>query len=56
MIPHYRRQDLDRGRTLRGPALVSEYSSTTFVAEGFSLSVADSGHLLLLRDRPGRRK
>ena len=41
------RRDLRAGHTLEGPALVLEYSSTTWVPEGWTLEVDPWGSLLL---------
>jgi N-methylhydantoinase A len=43
----YRRSDLRRGDHLLGPALVTEYSSTTYLAKGFRLRVGGMGELQL---------
>lgn len=43
----YPRQDLPQGASLTGPAIVAEYSATTFLPPGWRLSVLDGGELLL---------
>jgi N-methylhydantoinase A len=48
----YRRADLRAGDFLRGPALVTEYSATTWVAAGFHLE-ADRHGILSLRPTGG---
>jgi N-methylhydantoinase A len=44
-IPVFRRQDLRGGEYLRGPAMVTEYSATTWVAPGYLLETEGSGTL-----------
>ena len=41
------RRELSPGHELEGPAVVSEYSSTTWVPEGWRLAVDDWGNLHL---------
>ena len=45
----YRREDLEPGAYLEGPALVVEDQTTTFVATGFSACVSTQNHLVLER-------
>jgi N-methylhydantoinase A len=45
--PVYRRDDLPAGAKLVGPALVSEYGSTTVVFPGDRLTVAATGELMI---------
>ncbi len=45
----FRREDLVPGDSLKGPALVVEPQSTTFVSSDFDLSVDGDGNLLLSR-------
>ena len=47
MIPVWRREDL--GRTIEGPCLVVEYTSTTLVPENWNVRVSDGGSLVLER-------
>lgn len=49
--PYYRRENLEPGHFLRGPAIVGEYSATTFVAPGFLLRV-DPFRTLVMRSLP----
>ena len=44
------RHELAPGQTLAGPVIITEYSATTLVPEGWSATVGDHGHLLLERD------
>jgi N-methylhydantoinase A len=53
-LPRHRREDLGPGRRIHGPALVTEYSATTYLAADFSLDVDRMG-LLHLRHRIARR-
>ena len=43
------RDDLRPGARLRGPALVTEYSATTYLAGGFRLDLGPEGELVLAR-------
>ncbi len=52
-VPVYRREDLAPGSFLAGPALVGEYSATTWVAPGWFLET-DSRGILRLRTGGGR--
>ena len=45
--PVYRRDELPAGAKLNGPALVSEYGSTTVIFPGDRLSVAETGELII---------
>ena len=46
----YNRNDLQPGSTLRGPAIIIESQTSTFVPGGFSLNVSTNGHLVVKRD------
>jgi N-methylhydantoinase A len=49
----YSRDDLPPGANFTGPALVSEYGSTTVLFPGDDLSVAPAGELVIsLRREP----
>ncbi|NIR45653.1 MAG: hydantoinase/oxoprolinase family protein [Gemmatimonadetes bacterium] len=48
-VPLHRREDLLAGHELEGPAIVAEYSSTTWLAVGWRLRVLAAGDLLLSR-------
>jgi N-methylhydantoinase A len=52
-ISVHRREELQAGHFLLGPALVIEYSATTWVAAGFVLEVQPRGILSLRRERGG---
>ena len=41
------RADLYPGESIEGPAIITEYSATTFVASDWSVAVDDFGNLLL---------
>lgn len=41
------RADLYAGESIEGPAIITEYSATTFVATGWSVAADDFGNLLL---------
>ncbi|MEE3294246.1 MAG: hydantoinase/oxoprolinase family protein, partial [Pseudomonadota bacterium] len=45
----YNRNDLQPGSTLRGPAIIIESQTSTFVPGGFSLNVSTNGHLVVKR-------
>jgi N-methylhydantoinase A len=45
--PHLARRRLETGVTVRGPALIAEYSATTLVEPGWSAEVLPSGSLRL---------
>ena len=45
--PVYRRDDLPAGAKLTGPALVSEYGSTTVIFPGDRLAVAETGEMII---------
>ncbi|HUZ75189.1 MAG TPA: hydantoinase/oxoprolinase family protein [Stellaceae bacterium] len=45
--PVYRRDELPAGGAIAGPALVSEYGSTTVIFPGDRLSVAETGELVV---------
>ena len=46
----YNRNDLQPGSTLRGPAIIIESQTSTFVPGGFRLNVSTNGHLVVKRD------
>jgi N-methylhydantoinase A/oxoprolinase/acetone carboxylase beta subunit len=50
-VAHWDRETLSPGVRLRGPALVVEYSSTTFVAPGWQGHVDAERHLHLVAER-----
>jgi N-methylhydantoinase A len=41
------RSDLKKGQEIRGPAIISEYSATTYIAPSWSVSIDALGNLLL---------
>lgn len=43
------RVDLNRDQAISGPAIITEYSSTTFVAAGWQARIDDFGNLLLMK-------
>ena len=45
--PVWRRDELPAGAKLTGPALVSEYGSTTVIFPGDRLTVAETGELII---------
>ena len=45
--PVYRRDELPARTTIDGPALVSEYGSTTVIFPGDRLTVADTGEMII---------
>jgi N-methylhydantoinase A len=45
--PVYDRERLKPGDKIAGPALVSEYASTTVIFPGDSFAVADTGELII---------
>ena len=46
-VPLHRRESLGAGHRMTGPAIIAEYSATTWLPPGWSLTVPESGHLLL---------
>jgi N-methylhydantoinase A len=46
---YHRRRDLAEGKRLPGPAVVAEYTATTWIPEGWLAQVDSSGNLLLTR-------
>jgi N-methylhydantoinase A/oxoprolinase/acetone carboxylase beta subunit len=48
--PRIDREQLEPGQRFSGPALVEEFSGTTFVPPGWSARVAHGSHLVLERD------
>ncbi|MBI5505555.1 MAG: hydantoinase/oxoprolinase family protein [Deltaproteobacteria bacterium] len=56
-VPVYRRDRVGSGARLRGPAIIAEYSSTTWVEAGFEAVVDEVGNLRLRRaPGNGRRR
>ncbi|MBI3950613.1 MAG: hydantoinase/oxoprolinase family protein [Acidobacteria bacterium] len=49
-VPVYARHELPVGFRLQGPAIISEYSSTTFITSGFKLEV-DEWKNIIIRDQ-----
>jgi 5-oxoprolinase (ATP-hydrolysing) len=49
--PLYRREGLQPGHTVTGPAIITEANSTTVVDPGWQAALAPAGHLLLERIR-----
>lgn len=47
VVSHYLRSDLFPGHELHGPAFIVESTSTIWLAPAWTLTVAESGHLLL---------
>jgi len=45
------RKGLRAGETLRGPAVIAEAESTTFVPPGFSARLVEGGHILMQREK-----
>ena len=45
----YDRQSLGHGNVIIGPAIIGEYSSTTFVPPGFQCDVDKFGNLVLMK-------
>ena len=48
-VPLFPRDSLGAGHLVTGPAIVTEYSSTTWLPEGWKLEVLDAGDMLLAR-------
>ncbi|MFE9774109.1 hydantoinase B/oxoprolinase family protein [Streptomyces sp. NPDC005931] len=48
-VPLHRREDLPPGRTVTGPAIITEASATTVVDEGWQAAASDHGHLVMER-------
>jgi len=48
-VPHYRRDDLQPGHRIGGPALVLEQTATVWIPAGWQLEVSAHGHLQLVR-------
>jgi hypothetical protein len=50
-----RAEEIRAGRSsgirLRGPALITEYSATTYVARGFRVAIGGGGELILSAER-----
>ena len=49
--PIYDRYALPAGAAFAGPAVVEEFDSTTVVHPGFTVSVDDTGNLIVERER-----
>jgi N-methylhydantoinase A len=49
------RETLPAGFSLSGPAVVAEFSATTFLPPGWRLRVLPGGELLLAKTKGGRR-
>jgi N-methylhydantoinase A/oxoprolinase/acetone carboxylase beta subunit len=54
-VPVYERDTIAVGASIVGPAIVTEYSATSFVAAGWSARVAGDGTLVLSRTRRAGR-
>jgi N-methylhydantoinase A/oxoprolinase/acetone carboxylase beta subunit len=48
-VPRYERGELAVGQTIAGPALITELSSTTWLAAGWQCRLDEVGNLLLRR-------
>ncbi|MFH8613239.1 hydantoinase B/oxoprolinase family protein [Streptomyces sp. NPDC018029] len=48
-VPLHRRQELPPGRTVTGPAIITEAGATTVVDDGWEASTTEAGHLLMER-------
>ncbi|MFE6285507.1 hydantoinase B/oxoprolinase family protein [Streptomyces sp. NPDC057877] len=48
-VPLHRRTDLPPGRTVHGPAIITEASATTVVDDGWQAAATDHGHLVMER-------
>jgi N-methylhydantoinase A len=46
-VPMYQRDSLGAGHIIHGPAIIAEYSSTTWIPSGWKLAAAETGDLLL---------
>ena len=55
-IPILPRSAMARRHPLDGPAVVTEYSSTVYVAPGWSVAIDEHANLLLRRRSPSRKK
>lgn len=49
-VPLHRRESLGEGTTIRGPALIAERETTTFVSDKFNASVDRHGNIVLMRN------
>ncbi|TPQ23342.1 hydantoinase B/oxoprolinase family protein [Streptomyces sporangiiformans] len=45
----HRREELPRGETVTGPAIITEASATTVVDDGWQAAMTDDGHLIMER-------
>ncbi|MEB2793079.1 MAG: hydantoinase/oxoprolinase family protein [Caldisphaeraceae archaeon] len=48
-VPIYRREGLPKGFSIKGPAIIEEYSSTTVVPDGWTASVISMGSMIIER-------
>ncbi|MFE1339939.1 hydantoinase B/oxoprolinase family protein [Streptomyces sp. NPDC058733] len=48
-VPLHRRETLPPGRTVTGPAIITEASATTVVDDGWQAAARDDGHLVMER-------
>lgn len=48
-VPLHHRQELPPGRTVTGPAIITEAGSTTVVDDGWRAAATDGGHLVMER-------
>ncbi|MEV0256797.1 hydantoinase B/oxoprolinase family protein [Streptomyces sp. NPDC050732] len=48
-VPLHRREELPPGRTVTGPAIITEAGATTVVDDGWRASTTEAGHLLMER-------
>lgn len=48
-VPLHRREDLTPGRTVTGPAIITEAGATTVVDDGWRATARDDGHLVMER-------
>lgn len=48
-VPLLRREELPPGRTVTGPAIITEAGSTTVVDDGWQAATTDDGHLVMER-------
>lgn len=51
-LPVYSRKDLAPNSTHSGPAIITEFSATTFVAPAWKFKVHSTGHLIIWRPKP----
>ncbi|QDQ10347.1 hydantoinase B/oxoprolinase family protein [Streptomyces spectabilis] len=48
-VPLHRREELPPGRTVTGPAIITEAGATTVVDDGWQAATTDDGHLVMER-------